>query len=64
MSESLKSEERVIIQVDPFTNEVIVQNFTRYPEAEVQIVGDSGEDEQGNHVVSITATFVFKKAKK
>jgi len=61
--EKLKSEERIIIQVDPFTNEVFVQNCTRYPEAEIQISGDVGQDEQGNHVCTVTATLVFKGRK-
>ena len=63
MAEKLKSEDRIILQIDPFTNEVFVQNCTRYPEAEVELSGDVGRDEEGNHVCTVTATFVFRKKK-
>lgn len=63
MSESLKREERIILMIDPFTKEMIPINCTRYPEMEVDVSGDVGIDEDGNHVVSLTATFIFKRKK-
>lgn len=64
MSETLKREERIILLIDPFTKEAIPLNCTTYPEMEVELSGDVGVDEDGNHVVSFEATFIFKRKKK
>ncbi len=64
MSEELKSDERIILMVDPFTKEHFVFNHTRYGVAEMDGEINAGKDADGNHVLSITATFVFRKRKK
>jgi len=63
MSVELKSDDRIVIMVDPFTKEHFIFNHTRYGVAEMDGEVDAGRDEDGNHVLSITATFVFKKKK-
>ena len=58
---NIKSEERIIIMIDPFTKEAFMFNHTSYPTAEINGEVDAGRDDDGNHVLTINASFTFKK---
>ncbi len=47
MSQELKSDERIILMVDPFTKEHFVFNHTRYGVAEMDGEINAGQDEDG-----------------
>ena len=64
MGNNLKAEERIILMIDPFSKEHFILNHTRYPVAELSGEIDAGYDEDGNHVLTINASFTFKKKKK
>lgn len=61
MSQGVKSEERIIIMVDPFTKEHLILNHTHYPNMEIEGDINAEEDGKGNHIVKIQATFTFKR---
>lgn len=63
MGEKLKKEERIILMVDPFTKEHFILNHTRYPVAEIEGEIDAGHDDDGNHILTINASFIFRKKK-
>ena len=61
MPETLKPSEHMTVMINPFTGEVIIYNHTGYPEvvADGKAVLDKNED--GDLVLSLNATFVFKR---
>lgn len=49
-----RTNEKIVIQIDPFSNEVAVQNCTFYNASDIELSGKT-DLEGGKHIVTISA---------
>lgn len=59
MAKKLNVDEKIIIQIDPFSNEVAVQNCTLYNTSDIIELTGNTDFEDGQHIVTISAKIIL-----